>query len=172
MSIHNTLTVALTAAIVAFELSAQTADLVGKEFDTEAWPGRMPAEEMREAAPLIAEVEKAMLAVDKDGVMAAVAKLRETLGPYAGVPESQPQYVTPIDDSTPDLDKVVELWRGSFERLKGRNAWERAAPLDAEQQTTACAPPFAPCGRICNPTTRGLKAARSSSSTPKPARIT
>ena len=129
------LSLALATVFGMSACSVCAAGLVGDEFSTQAWPGRMPDAEMKKVEPLVKEVETAMLAADRDGVVAVVAKLRSALGSYAGVPESKPEYVVPIDDSMPDLDKVMKLWRGSFDRLRGRNAWDRAAPLDANQQT-------------------------------------
>ena len=127
---------ALTITLVILCASAWAAEnLVGEEFDSKKWPGRMPPDQAAKLAPLVERTEQAMRRLDKEAVVELVAKLREAHGKYAGVPEVCPEYVNPINANRPDLDRVVALWRKSFERMKGQNAWERAPSLDAKQQT-------------------------------------
>jgi len=123
------------ALAVTWTSTCTAANLVGDEFDAAKWPGRMPPDQMAQLAQLVDQMEKAMSRLDKTGVVEAVAKLREAHGKYAGVPEVCPEYVKPINPEQPDLDRVRALWRKSFDRMKGQNAWERAPALDANQQT-------------------------------------
>jgi len=122
---------ALLAGLASMTVGAQ--NLVPSGFDPEKWPGRMQMGPELQA--LVKELHTAIVACAPERIDAAKAKLIEQMGPYAGIPEVKPEYTEPIDPSTPDLAGVEELWRKSFERMKDNNAWDRAAPRDAEFQT-------------------------------------
>ena len=122
-----------TLFLILLLCTAVSAGAGDSALDAEAWPGRMaPTEEMK---ALSGELRAAMARLDAEAITAAKTKLLANLGKYAGVPETRPEYISPPDASTPKPDRVAELWRKSFERVRGKNGWNLAAPRDAEFQT-------------------------------------
>lgn len=104
-------------------------------FDSGSWRGRMPPERRQAINELGARLKQAMNADDDAAVQASVEAITEAHGEFAGVPETLPDYESPINDATPDFDSVAMLWQRSFERMKGRNAFETAPPPDGKTQS-------------------------------------
>jgi hypothetical protein len=124
----------VSAAIVLLgAVTVAQAGLVSTGFDPAQWPGLMPVSPEMKA--LTEELHAAIVAFDRPHIAEVKSKIIQQMGKYAGTPEEKPQYGQPIDSSTPDLTKVEDLWRKSFDRMKEHNAWNRAAPHNAEFQT-------------------------------------
>ncbi len=115
-------------------LAGADQDLVGAEFDSKSWPGQVSSAQMRNLEPRTRELEEAIQAEDEARILSAVDAVKEGLGDFVGVPESRPEYGSPIDDSTPDLERVTALWLASYERMKDRHGWDTASLRNAKFQ--------------------------------------
>jgi hypothetical protein len=126
---------AMTLAVGAEGPMDSSGPTPGDPFDGKTWPGKMSAEAREGTKPAAARLVGLMNDGDALGVADAVRRLRELHGELAGVPEKRPEYLGPPDASEPDVDRVAGLRRASFERMKGKNAFELAPVPDAEHQT-------------------------------------
>jgi len=129
----------LLVCVLAFTLLLHSsmpamAELLNSGFDPDKWPGRMPDSE-KKVGPIANELLDAMRAGDDARIEAVKKQFIEKLGKYAGVPETKPEYGSPVDISLPDFEKVENLWYESFKRMQGHNGWEVADPPKAEIQT-------------------------------------
>lgn len=78
-------------------------------------PGDKPPPEVEaEVKALVPEVRRALAAKDEAAVCAAVARVREALGPYAGVPDAPEQHQTPVDTAEPSTELLVAEWGRLF----------------------------------------------------------
>ena len=73
------------------------------------------------------ELETAMAAGNEAEIRRIVDVIKETVGDYAGIPESPERYHYPIDPSPPEFDKILgTMVRGP--RYPTGKCWRRYAP--------------------------------------------
>jgi hypothetical protein len=120
-------------------------------------PGeRVPAEVQKRMQPAMEEVIQALEAEDVNAVRAAVTKAVETLGPWAGNPETATRYYPPISRDPFDVVKARQWWLKEINGGKHRLPWiknptgdpramqaglrDAALPLDALARTALLFP--------------------------------
>jgi len=78
-------------------------------------PGDTPPPDIQANAKALApELERAMAAKDEKAIYAVVEKIREALGPFAGIPESAERCVKPVKTQDPPLNGLVTAWDDLF----------------------------------------------------------
>jgi len=105
--------------------------LIGPVFGQQNW--QEPPKELREKLGAPAGKLRAAMAVkDERQVLAAMAEIRELLGPWAGVTEVQTKYYAPIRRGPPpSAEQVKTAWKRVFDwlesRYDGKGQWGVAA---------------------------------------------
>ena len=130
MTLLNTIAVLVVAVPAALGCASECLvehridiDAATEPFDPDAWAGPLPRDIEEDLAAQGRELRHAMRNGPLDDVAAEVARVRERLGRYAGVPERRPEYGSPIEPGEPDLDHVIALWKESFEHSRSRFPW-------------------------------------------------
>jgi hypothetical protein len=83
-------------------------------------PGDIAPAEVREAIDrAVDRLRTAMKAKDHKEIEQATEQLREALGPWAGVPERRPEFVSPPDpDTSLTRERLARLWRAAWAKAQ------------------------------------------------------
>jgi len=102
---------------------------VVESLDAESWIGAPTEDIQRKLQSWGRQYKKTIRTGSPSTIRAEIKQLSEILGRYASVPERRPSYGVPIDDSPPDMDLALGLWRKSFENYRSLAPW-RASTME------------------------------------------